>query len=112
MRGYTPAFMLLDGAYTNVCRGLPRVFGPQNAAGIKVQSCVHLAATGLKRPVFNLVLQGVPGDWQGDYIRSMDSRPTECGKGSCESQGGRSTGRLGSGTIWCRQTLPRVTQMH
>ena len=57
VRGYTPTFILPDGAYTNVRRELPRVFGPRNAAGIKVQSCVHLKATGLERRVFNLVLQ-------------------------------------------------------
>ena len=39
--------------------------GAQNAAGIKVHSCVHLTAIGLERSVLNLVLQGVPRDWQG-----------------------------------------------
>ena len=29
---------------------------------MRVQSCMHLTASGLEKPVFTLVLQGVPSD--------------------------------------------------
>ena len=51
--GYTPAFTLPHGAYTNVHRA--RVFGPQYAAAITVRLCVPLTSTVLERPVLNLV---------------------------------------------------------
>ena len=118
VRGYTLAFMLPEGGYANVRRDpafLPRVFGPQVASGIKVQSCAHPAATGLERPLFNLVLQRVPGDWQGHYIRSTDSRLPHrvwqrvAGSGNPR---GRSIGRLVSGTCWCLRVLTRMAQAH
>ena len=105
--------MLPNGVYANVRKELAHVFGPRNSASITVQSCVHVTATGLGRPISNLVLQGVRGIGRGTTSGPQTRAcPIECGKGSRVSPSGHNTGLLGSGTIWCRQTLPKVTQMH
>ena len=64
VQGYTSTFMLLDGGFMNVQRKLRCVFGDCAAADIKVQTCTHMTVSGLERPVFMLVLYGLPGDWK------------------------------------------------
>ena len=76
VRGCTPAFMLPNEAYTNVRRELPRAFGSHNAAVIKVQFCVHMASTGIKRCVFKLLLQGFLGDrWALHPVHKLAPAP-------------------------------------
>jgi hypothetical protein len=46
------------------------LFGPD----VEVVTCNHMQKSGLRNPVWDLTIRGIPPDWQGAQIPSMDSR--------------------------------------
>ena len=41
---------------------------------VRLRSCAPIANTGLQRPVYTLVLEGIPEGWTEHTVRSGDSR--------------------------------------
>ena len=41
---------------------------------IRPRQCTQLASSTLVRPVFDLLLEGVPVEWAGMFLPSVDSR--------------------------------------
>ena len=72
IRGYPAAVALSTDDYAQLRRAAAEVFGDR--VPIRVRRCTQLASTTLERPVFDLLLEGVPMDWAGIFLPSVDSR--------------------------------------
>ena len=72
VRGSPAAVAVSTDDYAQLRRATAEVFGDR--VPIRVRRCPQLASTTLERPVFDLLLQGVPMDWAGMFLPSVDSR--------------------------------------
>ena len=54
------------------CGAAAEIFGGR--VPIRVRRCTQLGSTTLEGPVFDLLLEGVPVDWGGMFLPSVDSR--------------------------------------
>ena len=72
VRGYPAQSGLAVDGYAQLRRYAREAFGPE--APIRVHRCTQLAHSTLDRPVFDLELEGVPGDWQGVRLGAPDTR--------------------------------------
>jgi hypothetical protein len=64
--------------------GLPQAEGKRSTAQVEVEAifgleaelvaCTHMQKSGLRNPVWDLTIRGIPPTWPGEMIPSMDSR--------------------------------------
>ena len=71
-RGYPAVVAPSMDDYAQLERVAAEVFGER--VPIQVRRCTQLASTSLERPVLDLQLEGVPLDWAGMFLPSVDSR--------------------------------------
>ena len=69
--GYPAAVALSTDDYAQLRRAAAEIFGGR--VPIRVRRCTQLASTDLEGPVFDLLLEGVPVDWAGMFLPSVDS---------------------------------------
>ena len=72
IRGYPAAVALCTNDYGQLRRAVAEVFGDR--VPIRVRRCTQLASTTVERPVFDLLLEGVPMDCAGMFLPCVDSR--------------------------------------
>ena len=70
--GCPAAVALSTDDYAQLRRAAAEVFGDR--VPIRVRRCSQLASSTLEPPVFDLLLEGVPMDWAGMFLPSVDSR--------------------------------------
>ena len=75
IRGYPAAVALSTDDYAQLRRAAAEVFGDR--VPIRVRRCTQLASSTLELLVFDLLLEGVPMDWAGIFLPSVDSRVPE-----------------------------------
>ena len=72
IRGYPAAVALSEDDYAQLRRTAAEVFGDR--VPTQVRQFTQPVSTTLERPVFDLLLEGVPMDWAGMFLPCVDSR--------------------------------------